>query len=220
MIPVIFWGATGHALALRDALDPEHVSLVALFDNRPVPSPFDDLRVFEGPSGLVEWEHLYAGDRPIRASVAIGGGNGRDRLSILRWLEARGYPPVTIVHPRAFVAAGALLGDGCQVMALGAVCANSKLGDAVIINTKASVDHGCVIGNGVHIAPGATLAGEVVVQDFAFVGAGAVILPRIRIGRGATVGAGAVVTRDVPDSQTVVGNPARVLIANISKKEI
>jgi acetyltransferase-like isoleucine patch superfamily enzyme len=43
------------------------------------------------------------------------------------------------------------------------------------------------------------------------IGAGAVLLPAVRVGAHALVGAGAVVTRDVPDHQVVVGNPARVV---------
>ncbi|MGH7537098.1 MAG: acyltransferase [Gemmatimonadales bacterium] len=47
------------------------------------------------------------------------------------------------------------------------------------------------------------------VKRRAAVGTGAVILPGVTIGAGAIVGAGAVVTKDVPDGETVVGNPAR-----------
>ena len=47
------------------------------------------------------------------------------------------------------------------------------------------------------------------VRRGASIGAGAVILPGITVGEGAMVGAGAVVTKDVPPSTIVVGNPAR-----------
>lgn len=209
MFPVIFWGGTGHAKVLREALWGTDATLIALFDNRSIPSPFDDLPIFHGEAGFVAWDRERGGNGPVRACVAIGGTHGRDRLARLRWLEARGYPPMTIVHRRAFVAENAHIGKGSQVMALSAICVSVKLGKGVIVNTNASIDHDCVIGDGVHIAPGATLAGEVVVDDFAFVGTGAVVLPRIHIGVGAIIGAGAVVTRDVIVGETVVGNPSR-----------
>lgn len=211
MIPVIFWGATGQAKVLRDALSVSDARLVALFDNREIPSPFPDVPIFHGAEGLAAWETSSRKSADIRACVAIGGARGRERLSTLLWLKGRGYSPLTVVHPRAYVARDARMGDGCQILALATLCASARLGDAVVINTKASVDHDCAIGDGVHVAPGATITGEVVVDEFAFIGAGAVILPGIRIGAEAVVGAGAVVTRDVPAGTTVVGNPARVL---------
>lgn len=42
-----------------------------------------------------------------------------------------------------------------------------------------------------------------------WIGGGAIILPGVTIGDGAVIGAGSVVTRDVGESQTVTGNPAR-----------
>lgn len=209
MTPVIFWGATGQAKVLREALISCDSELVALFDNRNIASPFADVPIYRGEAGFSQWEQGYRDRHQVRACVAIGGSLGHDRLLRMHWFRARGYAALTVVHPRAFVANDALIGDGCQILATSAVCTNTKLGEAVIVNTKASIDHDCIIGNGVHIAPGATLAGEVTIGDFAFIGAGAVVLPRIRIGACAIIGAGAVVTRDVPADETVVGNPAR-----------
>lgn len=209
MNPVIFWGATGQAKVLREALAGE-AALVALFDNRNIPSPFNDIPIYLGEEGFLQWQETHA--PPPNACVAIGGTRGRDRLERMLWLQARGHAPLTVRHPTAFLAEDAQIGAGCQILALSAVCATARLGQAVIINTKASVDHDCIIGNGVHIAPGATLAGDVVVGEFAFIGAGAVLLPGIRIGAGAIIGAGAVVTRDVAAGITVVGNPARPFI--------
>lgn len=205
---VLFWGATGQAKVLRDALRGE-AQLVAIFDNREVPAPFPDIPVFHGEAGLAAWENGVPNDGPVHACVAIGGGRGRDRLQLQRWLADRGYPPLTVIHPTAFVSDDAIVGAGCQVLAQASVCAAAFLGEAVIVNTGASVDHDCRIGAGAHIAPGAVLAGEVDVGEHAFVGAGAVVLPRIRIGAEAVIGAGAVVTRDVAPGIVVTGNPAR-----------
>lgn len=210
MTPVIFWGATGQAKVLRDALLSYDVKLVALFDNRDIMSPFPEIPIFYGEAGFSQWAQGYPNGCSVRSCVAIGGTSGRDRLARMHWLKARGYAPLTVVHQRAFVTEEALIGEGCQILAMSAVCAGAKLGEAVIVNTKASVDHDCTIADGVHIAPGATLAGEVVVDEFAFIGAGAIVLPRLHIGANAIVGAGAVVTRNVAAGETVTGNPARI----------
>lgn len=209
MIPIILWGGTGQAKVLRDALIVRNMEVVALFDNQKIQSPFDEIPVYHGETGFLQWESTYQGGSNVHACVAIGGALGRDRLSRMAWLKSRGYSLASVVHERAFVASDVAIGEGCQILAMSAVCVSVKLGNGVIVNTKASIDHDCSIGDGVHIAPGATLAGDVTVGDFAFIGAGAIILPRISVGANAIVGAGAVVTRDVAAGETVVGNPAR-----------
>ena len=207
-IAVILWGGTGQARVLRDAL-LGRAEVVAVFDARQIAPPFEGVPTHVGESGYEQWRKQVASPSTIQACVAIGGSKGRDRLERQRWLESHGHPPLEVLHPRSFQASDVVLGKGCQLLAMSAVCSGARLGDAVIINTSASVDHDCRLGDGVHVAPGARVAGEVVIGDHAFIGTGAIVLPRVEIGAGAIIGAGAVVTRDVPPGQTVAGNPAR-----------
>lgn len=209
MRELIFWGATGQARVLREALDDTRERVVAVVDNREVASPFDGVPLLHGERDLDDWLAARGEADGLGFCVAVGGAHGRDRLALAELLSARGLAPHTIVHRRAFVARDAVLGPGCQVLAQAAVCAQARLGRGVIVNTAASVDHDCRIGDGVHLAPGARLAGEIEVGARAFVGIGAAILPGLRIGADAVVGAGAVVTRNVAAGTTVVGVPAR-----------
>ena len=208
MRTALIWGGTGHARVLRDALR-DAADIIAVFDNRDIPSPFAGIPLYVGEAGFDIWSSAYVGTTPVAACVAIGGSRGADRLQRQRWLQQRGHAPMAVRHRHSFQADDAVIGLGCHLLAMSAVCAGARLGDAVIVNTGASVDHDCRVGNGVHVGPGAKVAGEVVIGDHAFIGTGAVILPRIKIGSGATIGAGAVVTRDVAPGETVVGNPAR-----------
>jgi acetyltransferase-like isoleucine patch superfamily enzyme len=70
------------------------------------------------------------------------------------------------------------------------------------------------IGDFVTVGPNATICGDVTIGDGCMIGAGAVIKNLVTIGDNVTVGAGAVVVADVPDGQTVVGNPAKPLNPN------
>lgn len=49
------------------------------------------------------------------------------------------------------------------------------------------------------------------IGSFVYVGFGAIVMPGVSVGDGAFIGAGSVVTRDVPPSMIVAGNPARSL---------
>jgi len=212
---VIVWGATGQAKVLRECLGSDGPLLVAVFDNDPhARSPFPDVPLFIGEAGLQAWCRRTVDPTRVGFLVAIGGARGRDRATIHERLAALGLIPLTAVHPRAFVAANAVLGAGSQVLAQAAVCVEARLGRTCIVNTGATVDHECRLGDAVHVCPGANLAGLVQVGDFATIGTGAVVLPRVTIGAGAIVGAGAVVRHDVPSGATVAGNPARLLPAH------
>ena len=209
MPDIIFWGAAGQAKVLREALEGTDVDLVALVDNRQVPSPFPQIPTLYGMAGLQKWLAERGRSDPLYCSIAVGGSSGHARLELMRDLESLGLIARTIIHRTAFIASDAEIARGCQVLAQAAVCSQAVLKETVIVNTGASVDHECFIGAGAHIAPGAVLAGEVQVGLRAFIGAGAVVLPRLKIGDDAIVGAGAVVTKDVAAGSTVIGNPAR-----------
>ncbi|MCO5211885.1 MAG: NeuD/PglB/VioB family sugar acetyltransferase [Caldilinea sp.] len=212
MKTAIFWGGTGQAVVIREAIGYLGIRLVALFDNKiGLPSPFSDVPIYYGIDGFSDWLANNTVPQGLSFVVTIGGWLGRDRLHIQRHIEACGIAALTVVHPRSFVASNASLAGGCQILAQSAVCAESHLGSSCIVNTGAVVEHQCKLGDGVHVAPGARVAGCVSIGDFAFVGTGATVLPRVNIGTGAIVGAGAVVLNDVPPFAKVVGNPARII---------
>jgi sugar O-acyltransferase (sialic acid O-acetyltransferase NeuD family) len=209
---MIFWGATGQAKVLKECMKDSGLKLVALFDNNPsLSSPFENVPLYFGSEGFENWLSEKELDNTIGFLVAIGGDRGFDRIKIQEYLESKGLFPLIAKHHTAFIADNVKIGSGSQILANSSVCVETIIGRACIINTGAIVDHECYIDDGVHICPGAHLAGCVNVGYYSTIGTGAVILPRIKIGDRAIVGAGAVVTKDVPPSTVVVGNPAGIL---------
>ena len=111
------------------------------------------------------------------------------------------------------------IGDNCKIGAY------VEIGDSVIIGDN------CIIGAFAFIPPGVTLEDDIfigphvvftndkyppsdnweytLVKEGASIGANVTILPGITIGKDATIGAGAVVTKNVPDGEMWIGNPAR-----------
>jgi len=220
----IVWGASGHAKVLKPVIEKAGFRIVAMIDRNtnaqpiipecPVFSSLEDLlhrQPKEADMDLMTWlrRSLFGTGETAHFAIAIGGDRGSDRLEIHRRLTSHGFSPIKLVHPKAWVAETAQLGDGAQVLAMAAVSEEAKIGRQSIVNTNASVDHESVIGDGCHIMPGATIAGCVVVGDLCTIGSNATVFPRVRIGSGAVVGAGSVVTKDVPDNTVVIGAPAR-----------
>lgn len=211
--PLVIWGGSGLAKALREFASALGYEVVAVFDNNPnARPPFAGVPLHHGKEGFAKWKAGFGGP-PLAGWVAIGGGNarGRERLALQRYLEEQGVEIVPAVHPTAFVAKDAVLGKGCQVLAQAAVCTEVRLGDGCVIQTAASVDHESAMGDGVNLSPGVRIAGCVEVGSFTQFGVGAVVLPRVKIGSNAVIGAGALVTADVLDNAVMEGSPARIV---------
>lgn len=109
----------------------------------------------------------------------------------------------------------ASIGRRCKISSHTFIC------EGVTIEDNVFVGHGVVFINDSY--PRATTGdGELqgdkdwvvertLVKKGASIGSGATILSKVTIGENAIVGAGSVVTKDVPASTIVAGNPARVI---------
>jgi sugar O-acyltransferase (sialic acid O-acetyltransferase NeuD family) len=126
--------------------------------------------------------------------VGVGDSRVREKLTG-EWLEQR-YQLGKL---------GRIICPGVQI-----TC-DVSMGIGVILNLNATIGHDCVLEDFVTVLPGANISGNVTLKHGATVGTGASIREGVTIGRYAFVGMGAVVTKDVPDGETWVGNPARVL---------
>ncbi|WP_412499843.1 acetyltransferase [Shewanella chilikensis] len=144
--------------------------------------------------------------------IVVGIGNNDARLELQRKLTFKGAHFVTLIHPNATVSRYAKIGLGSVIMANAVVNPFANIGDACIVNTSATIDHDCVVSDGVHISPGANLAGTVIVGEKSWVGIGSQIKQKISIGSNVIIGAGSSVINDIPNFQTVVGIPAKVVL--------
>jgi len=71
------------------------------------------------------------------------------------------------------------------------------------------IAHDCIVNSGVTMAPMCILGGVVEVGYRANLGMSTVVKPRKKIGKLCMIGFSAAVTKDVPNFETWVGNPAR-----------
>ena len=127
---------------------------------------------------------------------------------------------------------GCEIGDDTKIGAFVEIQKNARVGRCCKISSHTFVCEGVDIEDNVFIGhsvtfindsyPRATAAGalqteadwkveKTLVKKGASIGSGSTILSKVTIGENAIVGAGSVVTKDVPASAIVAGNPARVL---------
>jgi sugar O-acyltransferase (sialic acid O-acetyltransferase NeuD family) len=206
--PLLILGAGGHGKVVADACLAAGGRVAGFVDADPDLTG-DEVLGLPVLGVVNRLEHL-AREHGV-AAVALGVGDNRARLELAREVRRANLDLATVVHPRATVAASAVLGPGVVICAGAAVCVEARVGAASIVNTNAVVDHECVLGEATHVCPAAALAGRVSVAEGGFVGIGASVLPCLSIGAWAVVGAGAVVREDAPAAATVVGVPARSL---------
>lgn len=190
----LLFGAGGHALEVfslfGDALHTLGMPCTATW-------------VDEGFAGASKLAHLREittlaplAPQSWRLLPAVKHGAIRKRAT--HFAAARGIaltPP--LVHPTAFCAVDAALGDATTVFPMAHVSTRARVGRCCIVHAGAIVTHECRLGDFCFIGPNATLCGGVEVHECAFIGAGATLLPGVVVGARALVGAGTVVDRDV-----------------------
>ena len=142
-------------------------------------------------------------------SFFVSIGNCEHRARIQSEIEHIGGKVATLVHPGSIVSSESVIGTGSVVMAGAVINPCTTLGKGVIVNTGSSVDHDCNIGDWCHVSVGSHVCGTVKVDSKSWVGAGSIIVNNISVCDGCVIGAGAVVVKDIYESGTYIGIPAR-----------
>lgn len=141
--------------------------------------------------------------------VIVGIGNNSTREKIQNMLEILGASIPVLIHPSAIIGNDVEIGIGTVVMAGVVINCCTKIGNGCIINTSATIDHDNIIEDFVHISPGAHLAGTVKVGQGSWLGIGSIVRNNIIITQNVNIGAGAVVVKNITESGTYIGIPAK-----------
>jgi serine O-acetyltransferase len=101
---------------------------------------------------------------------------------------------------------------------------STKIGEGLLLGHTAGVvlNAFAVVGDYCVITPGVVLGGDgrggaPVIGRNVYIGANAVIAGPVVVGDSATIGAGTVVTKDIPASALVVGNPGAIVKENYKR---
>jgi len=130
------------------------------------------------------------------------------------------------IMPRVEIGKNCSIGQNCFIQDF------VEIGDNCRIQNNVSLYSGVKLEDNVFVGPSATFINvrkpranqsiatsaynTTLVHSGATIGANATILCGVEIGENAQIGAGAVITKNVPPGVTVVGNPAGILVSDVT----
>lgn len=211
--PLVVIGAGGFGRETLDVLracaesgEGLRYDLMGVVDSGPSSENLERLQQM-GVEYLGSESKWLARNRPC--AYLVGVGNPMVRKAIGLRFDAAGYRAGTAVHPMAGFGSLSSISPGLVACAGVQVSTNVNLGRHVHLNPNSTIGHDTVLGDYVSVNPAAVVSGDVVVGEGVLVGAGAVVLQGLNVAGFSTIGAAACVTRDVRESATVIGVPAR-----------
>ncbi|HPH11715.1 MAG TPA: acetyltransferase [Thermotogota bacterium] len=164
-------------------------------------------KIVEGFPVLGGLDILKQKNTPI--AVVMGIAEPKTKRRLMETLsENRMISFPAILHPTAFVAKSAKIGEGVVLAPFTLVSLSTVVGRGVFVNVGTQLGHDVVVHDYCSLMPSVNLSGGVVLEEECYVGVGAKILQNITIGAAAVVGANSLVLRNVPPGFTAFGNPA------------
>lgn len=194
---LIIIGASGHGKVAADIATLMGYEDIVFLD--------DD----ENVKACAEWPVIGKSKNAPDGEIFVAIGNTKIRKHLMEYYKGRKFP--VLIHPDAVIAADTKIGDGSVVMAGVVINSGAYIGNGCIVNTSSSIDHDCRIGDYVHIAVGAHVCGTVIIEDCTWIGAGSTISNNVSICEACIIGAGTVVVKNIIESGTYVGIPAKLM---------
>ena len=196
---VVIIGASGHGKVIADIVLKSGDKVIGFLDDG-----------IEKGKLIVGFEVLgkisdYKNYSDCEFVIAIGNPYIREKIADV--LNVKWY---TAIHPTAVISSlDVEIGEGTVVMANAVINSCAKIGRHCIINTGAIVEHDNILSDYVHLSPNVALAGMVSVGKSTHIGTGACTKQVVNIVSNCIIGAGSVIVRDINESGTYIGVPAR-----------
>ena len=197
---VVIIGASGHGKVIADIIVNSGDKVLGFLDDA------DDVQGkkiigFPVLGKIADYDNY----KDCEFVIAIGNPYVREKIS--NELPVKWY---TAIHPTAVISSlDVEIGEGTVIMANAVVNPSARIGKHCIINTGAIVEHDNILEDYVHLSPNVTLAGIVKVGKSTHIGAGSCTKQVINIASDCIIGAGSVIVKDITESGTYVGSPAR-----------
>ena len=147
-------------------------------------------------------------------SITIADPIKRSALS--KEIDSNKITRKTIISKNSLIMDNVEISDGAIICPFVTLTSNIRIGQNFHANLYSYVAHDCIVGNNVTFAPSVKCNGNVIIEDNVFIGTGAIIKQGkkdnpIVIGANSIISSGSFVTKNVSESTTVFGNPAKIL---------
>lgn len=136
-------------------------------------------------------------------------GSAKIRKIIIGKLKDSNVKFATVIDPAAIVSNRVEIGEGTIICAGTIITVDIEIGNHVIINLDCTLGHDDVIADYVTVYPSVNISGNVTVGECSELGTGMQIIQGKNIAPNIIIGAGAVVVKDLNESGTYVGSPAK-----------
>jgi len=152
----------------------------------------------------------------IEFIVAVGEPSSRELL--YKKLDENKLNYITLAYPDFVLSKFSSVNNGTIIHTGATITVNVHIGKGCLINKHVVIGHDVNIGDYTVISPNVTVGGNVEIGSNCYIGSGTTIRNGISIGENSIIGMGAVVLKDVEPNSVMVGNPAKFLRENVTKK--
>ncbi len=212
MKKIVVFGDTTFAGIVAEYINSTEFACVVAFT---VNSSFIKNRtLFEG-FPLVPFEEIEQQYNPndYKMLIAISAASGIKHLNSIKFYEAKkkGYQLFSFVHPTAFIANSATIGENVIIFPHAIVEPRAKIGNGVFVRSAGYISHETEIGAFSYVAPRAAFSGKIKTGDHCFFGTNSTIRDNIIIGNDVIVGAGATVLNSLPNETILKAAECKII---------
>ena len=167
---------------------------------------FVDDEYFDGTNKLIKPLSKF---NPNEYEVVIAIANPKDRERIVNNLPKETkffthiHPSVQIHGPDVYIGEGSIICAGCIITT------NIKIGKHAHLNLHTTIGHDTVIGDYFTTAPGVKISGNCNISNLVYFGTNSSVREKINIIENVTIGLNSGVVKDINQSGTYVGLPAK-----------
>lgn len=179
-------------------------------DDGDVPSVINNCRVYKYDEAKKQFGNAL--------EIAMGIGEPTTREILFDKIQKDDIPTPTLIHPDIYIPDSTQIGTGIVIQYGCFISCNTIIKDYVFIQPQCNIGHDDILEEGCMLAGFSNLGGIVSIGRYSYVGLSSAIRQTVTIGDYTIIGMGSVVQKDIPSEMIAMGNPARVMAKNESKR--